>query len=203
MRVTSETRQKADLILVIGGDFYGPMILKGEDLAVQGYAPLVLISGPPYQRGLPEGEFAVNFLEKKGYPRSAYHSRRADIVFRLFCSGIHFISVPAPDSHCDPSRWWNDVSSRRLFFSECLKIASSVFVMYPQYLLTAQRSLIEILFFSSIAEVWEVGFGPPVLTDVLNLLQAGRLAATEPVESKLRTKPVSIRATRPSATFGT
>lgn len=170
--ICSEIPQKADLILVIGGDFYGPRVLKGADLAVQGYAPLVLISGPPYQQGRPEGEFAVNFLETKGYPRrvfqvfghnagstideaiavrgelhrrnvhsvllvtSAYHSRRADIVFRLFCPGIHFISVPASDNHYDPSRWWSDHSSRRLFFSECLKITGSVLVMYPRYLLT-------------------------------------------------------------------
>jgi len=170
--ICSETPQRADLILVIGGDFYGPRVLKGADLAVQGYAPLVLISGPPYQQGRPEGEFAVNFLETKGYPRrlfqvfghnagstideaiavraelrrrnahrvllvtSAYHSRRADIVFRLFCPGIHFISVPAPDNHYDPSRWWSDPSSRRLFFSECEKIVGSVLVMYPRYLLT-------------------------------------------------------------------
>ena len=66
--VCSETPQKADLILVIGGDFYGPRVLKGADLAVQGYAPLVLISGPPYGPGQPEGEFAVKFLATKGRP---------------------------------------------------------------------------------------------------------------------------------------
>jgi uncharacterized SAM-binding protein YcdF (DUF218 family) len=180
--VCSETPQKADLILVLGGDFYGPRVLKGADLAVQGYAPLVLISGPPYQldphqQERPEGEFAIDFLATRGYPRryfqafghharstiseaivvcgelhrrnvhrvllvtSAYHSRRADIVFRLFCPGIHFISVPAPDAHYDPSRWWSDRGSRTLFFSECKKIAGSVLVAYPQYLLTPSQNL--------------------------------------------------------------
>ncbi len=170
--VLSEIPQKADLILVIGGDFYGPRVLKGADLAIEGYAPLVLLSGPPYAQGRPEGEFAVNFLASKGYPRrlfevfghhahstisealavcgelhrrqvrrvilvtSSYHSRRADIVFRLFCPTIHFISVPAADAHYDPSRWWRDISSRRLFFSEWEKIIGSVLVKYPQYLLT-------------------------------------------------------------------
>ena len=170
--VCSETPQKADLILVIGGDFYGPRVIKGADLAVQGYAPFALISGPPYGPGQPEGEFAVNFLITKGYPRSLfqvfghharstiteaiavsgelrrrnvhrvllvtseYHSRRADVVFRLFCPGVHFISVPAPDEHYDPNRWWSDPSSRRLFFSEFEKILGSVFVVYPRYLVT-------------------------------------------------------------------
>ena len=173
--ICSETPQKADLILVIGGDFYGPRVLKGADLAARGYAPLVLISGPPYEQGRPEGDFAVNFLTTKGYPRnlfqvfghhatstiseamavcgelhrrqvhrvllvtSAYHSRRADIVFRLFCPGIHFTSVPAPDANYDPSRWWADPSSRKLFFSECKKIVGSVMVIYPQHVLSSAR----------------------------------------------------------------
>lgn len=168
--VCSEAPEAADLILVIGGDFFGPRVLKGADLAVQGFAPLVLITGPPYQLGRSEAEFAIDFLTSKGYPRrlfqafghhavstvpeaivvgaelqrrhvhrvilvtSSYHSRRADIVFRLFCPGIHFISVPAPDPHYDPQHWWTDTGSRRLFFSECRKILGSVLIAYPKYL---------------------------------------------------------------------
>lgn len=167
--VCADTPQPADLVLVIGGDFYGPRILKGADLAMQGYAPIVLVSGPPYQRGRSEAEFGIDFLVAHGYPRrlfqafghharstiaeaivvgaelkrrevhrvilvtSSYHSRRADIVFRLFCPGIHFISVPAPDPRYDPQHWWTDLSSRHLFFSECEKIAGSVLILYPSY----------------------------------------------------------------------
>lgn len=169
--VCSGTPQPADLILVIGGDFYGPRVVKAADLALQGYAPLVLITGPPYQRDRSEAEFAIDFLTSKGYPRrlfqsfghhasstiaeatvvgaeltrrqvhrvilvtASYHSRRADIVFRLFCPGIHFISVSAPDPHYDPDHWWTDLTSRRLFFSECKKIAGTVMIAYPEFLL--------------------------------------------------------------------
>jgi len=168
--VCSGAPQPADLILVIGGDFYGPRVLKAADLALQGYAPLVLITGPPYQRDRSEAEFAIDFLTSKGYPRrlfqafghhadstvaeatvvgaelqrrrvhrvilvtATYHSRRADIVFRLFCPGIHFISVSAPDPHYDPDHWWTDRNSRHLFFSECKKIAGTVLVAYPEFL---------------------------------------------------------------------
>ena len=169
--VCSDRPQPADLILVIGGDFYGPRVLKGADLALQGYAPLVLITGPPYQQGRSEAEFAIDFLIAKGYPKAlfqafghhanstaaeatvvgaelrrrrihrvilvtaSYHSRRADIVFRLFNPDIHFISVPATDPHYDPEHWWTDLGSRHLFFSECKKIIGTVLIAYPRHVL--------------------------------------------------------------------
>jgi uncharacterized SAM-binding protein YcdF (DUF218 family) len=159
--ISSEPAQPADLILVLGGDFWGPRVLKAAELGVQGYAPLVLISSPPYQ-GRPEGEFAIRLLESKGYPKemfavaphygsstreeavairnelrlrharrvilvtSAYHSRRASMVFKRTCPGVQFISVPAPDPHYLPESWWDDTSSRRIFVSEWSKIIGTV-----------------------------------------------------------------------------
>jgi len=159
--IYSETPQQSELILVLGGDFWGPRVLKGAELGRAGYAPLVLISGPPYQ-GRPEGELAIPFLEGKGYSRkmfavfghnapstwteamavrqellrrgvkrvilvtSAYHSRRASLVFRLLCPGVKFISVPAPDPVYHVDQWWNDASSRRFFYSEWSKIIGSL-----------------------------------------------------------------------------
>jgi uncharacterized SAM-binding protein YcdF (DUF218 family) len=174
--ICSQIPRPADLILVLGGEFYGPRVFKAADLAVEGYAPLVLISGPPYGDGRPEGEFAVEFLTAHGYPKklfavfghqahstvdeavvlapelrrrrvrrvilvtNAYHSRRADIVIRLFCdSGIQFISVPAPDSFYTPERWWDDRGSRRMFFSEWSKIVGSVLFEYPKYRFSLRR----------------------------------------------------------------
>ena len=69
--ICSDRLAPADLILVMGGDFWGPRVLTGADLGKQKYAPLVLISGPPY-RGRPEGELAVDFLVSRGYPRSLF-----------------------------------------------------------------------------------------------------------------------------------
>lgn len=165
----SETPQQADLILVLGGNFYGPRVLKAAELVSRGYAPLVLISGAPY-RGRPEGEFAITFLAQQGYRTnlfesfghharstieeaialrpelrrrgvkhvilvtSAYHSRRAWLVFELVSPGIRFTSVPAPDPSYQPSRWWTDESSSRLFYSEWSKLAGSVLLTYPEYL---------------------------------------------------------------------
>src|SRR5271169_4228877 len=69
--VDSQPPRQADLILVLGGDFWGPRVLIGAELARLRYAPIALISGPPYQ-GRPEGELAVDFLVQKGYPREIF-----------------------------------------------------------------------------------------------------------------------------------
>jgi uncharacterized SAM-binding protein YcdF (DUF218 family) len=166
--VDAQRPQPADLVLVLGGDFWGPRVLIGAELAKQGYAPYALFSSPPYS-GRPQGELSIEFLAQKGYAKelfqvfpnladstineadvlrdelarrharrvllvtSNYHSRRATIVLTLFCPGVKFISVPAPDTHYHVDKWWNDDNSRQLFFSEWSKILGSVLVVYPRY----------------------------------------------------------------------
>jgi uncharacterized SAM-binding protein YcdF (DUF218 family) len=170
--VSAQNPRSADLILVLAGDFWGPRVLKGADLALQGYAPVALMSGTPYQ-GRPDGELAIEFLVQKGYPKrlfqsfahnsrstieealalrpelarrgvtrvllvtTAYHSRRAAIVFTLFCPGIQFIAIAAPDAY-QPNRWWRDPGSKRLFYSEWSKILGTVLVAYPKYQFTGR-----------------------------------------------------------------
>ncbi|MGP0076532.1 MAG: YdcF family protein [Bryobacteraceae bacterium] len=167
--VSPQSPQRADIIVVLGGDFWGPRVVKGADLAVQGYAPVVLFSGTMYGRR-PEGEAAISFLAGKGYRvdsfeyflhhapstideaivlrgelarrgvkrvllvTSAYHSRRASIVFRLFCPGLQFITIGAPDDHYHPDDWWEDASSRKLFVSEWGKIFGTILLEYPKHL---------------------------------------------------------------------
>jgi uncharacterized SAM-binding protein YcdF (DUF218 family) len=166
--VSSQAPQRADLVLVLAGDFYGPRVLKGAELGAQGYAPLVLISSDPYQNRT-EGLAAIDFLTARGYPQrlfqrfehhatstiaealalrpellrrrvkrvllvtSAYHSRRAAIVFRLFCPGIRFITIAAAGQEYKPDDWWEDPSSERLFFSEWGKIFGTVLFEYPKH----------------------------------------------------------------------
>ncbi len=169
--VDSQPPQQADLVLVLGGDFWGPRVLTGADLALHRYAPFVLFSGPPYHERF-QGELTIEFLVKKGYPKeifqvfgttaqstideakdlrgelarrhakrvllvtSNFHSRRATIVLTLFCPGVKFISIPAPDSHYRIDDWWDDDSSRKLFYSEWNKILGSVLIGCPNYVVS-------------------------------------------------------------------
>jgi uncharacterized SAM-binding protein YcdF (DUF218 family) len=173
--VDSQPPQPADLILVLGGDFWGARVITAAELGYLGYAPVVLISSPPYA-GRPAGELALDFMVQRGYPRdmfaifphgapstipealvladelarrrvkqvllvtSAYHSRRAAMVFRLFCPGIRFISIPAPDSNYDAQNWWKHEKSRQIFFSELIKIFGTVTIAYPTYLFHRWKS---------------------------------------------------------------
>jgi uncharacterized SAM-binding protein YcdF (DUF218 family) len=75
--VSSDTPETADLIVVLGGDFWGHRVVEAADLALQGYARLVLISGPDYfSQGVPvpEGDMATQFLLEKGYPRELFET---------------------------------------------------------------------------------------------------------------------------------
>jgi uncharacterized SAM-binding protein YcdF (DUF218 family) len=71
--VCSDPLEPADLILVMGGDFWGPRVSTAAQLGALGFAPLVLISGPHYS-GRPEGELAIEFLVKQGYPKDKFAS---------------------------------------------------------------------------------------------------------------------------------
>jgi uncharacterized SAM-binding protein YcdF (DUF218 family) len=164
--IASDSPEQVDAILVLGGDFYGPRVLRGAELGRQGFAPRVLITGPPYN-DRPESELAIEFLVKNGYPRNLFvslphqakstideaialapqlarlnvkkailvtrasHTRRAKIVFGLFCPGIHFYSVAAQDNLFKAEAWWSNSESNSLFFLEWSKIVATILLEYP------------------------------------------------------------------------
>ena len=59
---------KADLVVVLAGDFWGNRIIKAGDLVRQGYAPAALISGPGAVYGQHECDLAIAYAVLKGYP---------------------------------------------------------------------------------------------------------------------------------------
>jgi uncharacterized SAM-binding protein YcdF (DUF218 family) len=63
--------RKADAIVVLGGDGYGDRTLKAAALAKAGYAPFVLVSGPPSLLGYASGE-EIQFAELHGYSASLF-----------------------------------------------------------------------------------------------------------------------------------
>jgi len=63
---------KADLIVVLAGDGYGRRLLYGAELARQGYAPRVLVSGPRTFYGHSEDQLAIPFAVRQGYSESMF-----------------------------------------------------------------------------------------------------------------------------------
>jgi uncharacterized SAM-binding protein YcdF (DUF218 family) len=59
---------KADIAVVLAGDYYGHRIEKGGELVRAGYVPAVLVSGPEDYYGLAESGPAIQFAVRKGYP---------------------------------------------------------------------------------------------------------------------------------------
>lgn len=66
--VSAERPQHADIIVVLAGDPYGHRILRAAELVKQGYAPKVLVSGPPGFYDMHESDLALPFVVRRGYP---------------------------------------------------------------------------------------------------------------------------------------
>ena len=59
---------KADIAVVLGGDYMGHRIEKAAALIREGYVPAALISGPPGFYGLHESDYAIAYAVRKGFP---------------------------------------------------------------------------------------------------------------------------------------
>ncbi|MEO7652211.1 MAG: YdcF family protein [Bryobacteraceae bacterium] len=62
----------AEIAVVLAGDYFGQRILKGAQLARDGFVPKVLVSGPAACYGVNEGDLAVAFAAKHGFPESYF-----------------------------------------------------------------------------------------------------------------------------------
>lgn len=71
--VRSDVPEKADLIYVLAGDFWGSRVLVGADLGARGYAKRVVLSGGQYQ-DKNSGDMAVDFAVQHGYTRCLFYS---------------------------------------------------------------------------------------------------------------------------------
>jgi len=59
---------KAEIGVVLGGDYGGNRIERAAELIRAGYIPLALISGPPSLYGFHENDLAIPYIVRQGYP---------------------------------------------------------------------------------------------------------------------------------------
>jgi uncharacterized SAM-binding protein YcdF (DUF218 family) len=107
--VRSEAPVKADVIVVLAGDFAGNRILKAAELVRQGVAPQALIDGPGEAYGLHESDLAIPFAVRHGYPESYFipfpndarsTASEADaVVAELQRRKLHRIDIVTSDYH--------------------------------------------------------------------------------------------------------
>jgi uncharacterized SAM-binding protein YcdF (DUF218 family) len=60
---------RADMAVVLAGDFSGNRILRAAELIKQGFVPKVLVSGPHTLFGHYECDYAIPFAVEHGYPQ--------------------------------------------------------------------------------------------------------------------------------------
>ncbi len=65
--VRDDDPSRADLAVVLAGDYYGHRIERAAELVKAGYVPAVLVSGPPYY-AVHECDLAIDMMVRKGYP---------------------------------------------------------------------------------------------------------------------------------------
>lgn len=70
--VSAGPPRKADVALVLAGDYSGNRILTAGELVRQGYAPKALISGPQGFYGYYECDLEIPFAVRAGYPDSYF-----------------------------------------------------------------------------------------------------------------------------------
>lgn len=63
---------KADVAVVLAGDWRGLRVLRGGELVKAGYVPVALVDGPLAHYGMYECDLAIPFAVKHGYPESAF-----------------------------------------------------------------------------------------------------------------------------------
>lgn len=66
--VRADSPGRAELAVVLAGDWWGNRILKAGDLVRQGYVPRALVSGPDGAYGYHECDLAIPFAARRGYP---------------------------------------------------------------------------------------------------------------------------------------
>jgi uncharacterized SAM-binding protein YcdF (DUF218 family) len=88
--IRNDAPAKADIAVVLAGDLLGHRLEKAAQLVKQGYAPVVLLSGPPGIYGRNEADLGVEFIEREGYPAQWFipfpdpaHSTKAEAGFLL------------------------------------------------------------------------------------------------------------------------
>lgn len=68
--VRADEPARADIAVVLAGDYFGYRMLEGAELVRQGFTGRILVSGPEGMYGYNEAELAIPFAVRSGYPES-------------------------------------------------------------------------------------------------------------------------------------
>jgi uncharacterized SAM-binding protein YcdF (DUF218 family) len=105
---------KADIAVVLAGDYTGARVMRGGDLVHQGFVPSAIVSGPPGFYGVNEADAAIQYVTRQGCPaewfialkHSALSTRdEAEVVLdELKRRGIHSFLLVTSNFHTRRAR---------------------------------------------------------------------------------------------------
>lgn len=112
---------KADLIIVLGGDWFGLRVLKGGELVRRGFAPKALVSGPPHHYEVPECDLAIALAKRHGYPEEYFErypnnanstvDEARDLAGQLRAKGVKRVLIVTSDYHTRRAGWiWREAA---------------------------------------------------------------------------------------------
>jgi uncharacterized SAM-binding protein YcdF (DUF218 family) len=109
MLVRDEGPARADIAVVLAGDFYGHRVVRAAELVKQGYVPKILVSGPNMLYGFYECDLEIAFAVKRGYPEAWFirapnearstREEAAAILPDLRRRGVHRFLLVTSDFH--------------------------------------------------------------------------------------------------------
>jgi uncharacterized SAM-binding protein YcdF (DUF218 family) len=109
MLVAAEPPQKADMELVLGGDFTGGRILKACELIRSGYAPRAIVSGGGSVYGSHESILAIAYAATRGcpadyfipvpFPATSTFDEAQQVILLVRRTGAHKILIVTSPSH--------------------------------------------------------------------------------------------------------
>ena len=119
------------MIVVLAGDFSGNRILKAADVARQGFAPHVLVSGTSGEYGFHETDLAIPFAVRHGFPQSYFialpndarstKDEAAEVLAALAKRNVHL--------NFTADGWWHNREGRKTFLLEWTKTVGTWFGM--------------------------------------------------------------------------
>jgi uncharacterized SAM-binding protein YcdF (DUF218 family) len=100
---------RADIAVVLAGDYYGNRVLRAAELVRQGYVPDVLVSGPHLIYGKYECDLEIPFAVEHGFPESWFirvpnetqntRDEATSIVAEMHRRGIHRFLLVTSNFH--------------------------------------------------------------------------------------------------------
>jgi uncharacterized SAM-binding protein YcdF (DUF218 family) len=107
--VNSENPSKADIVIVLGGDYLGNRVIKGAELVREGYAPKLMLSRGTQLYGRNESDIEADFAADRGYDRrtmiplttpvDSTSDEARTMLPQLRTMGVHKILLVTSPSH--------------------------------------------------------------------------------------------------------